>query len=365
MTRERFLPESELRELVRSTGAQSVFVNACLPVRSGDDARLWFPMAEATDEQIAAGLRSPRPHGSFKAVLLPARETVARYGAADSPDPLAELAGDGIALVGLRGSECRALRYLDKVMLGEPEPDPFYAARRAATTIISVDCVNPCESCFCNVLGEKAYAEEGFDLNLSPIEGGYIVEPGSGAGEALLAANAGRLADVTDEQTARRAEARDRTAERLAGQNAGYGSVTAAELAELMPASARETFWLDELSTCVQCGACTAVCPTCYCFLLHDLTAQSRRFERVRLADSCQFTGYTVMAGPPGLHGPDPRPTHRDKFQRRFAHKFWHDVAANGVLGCVGCGRCRDSCPGAIDLRRVIAALKEKQPQNA
>jgi heterodisulfide reductase subunit C len=257
------------------------------------------------------------------------------------------------------------LSYLDKVMLGEPEPDPFYAARRAASTIFAVDCVDPCETCFCNVLGEKAYAEAGFDLNLSPIEGGYIVEAGSEKGAALLEANAGRLLDPTEEQMAQRTAARDRTAQTLAEQNAAYGTVTPEQLAELMPASERELFWLDELATCVQCGACTAVCPTCYCFLLHDLEAEPREFARVRLADSCQFTGYAVMAGPPGLAGPDPRPMHMNKFQRRFAHKFWHDVLVNGVLGCVGCGRCRDSCPGAIDLRRVIAAIREKQPQNA
>jgi ferredoxin len=365
MAGERFLPESELRGLVRSTGAQAAFVNARRAIPSADDARLWLPMDDATDEEVAAGLRSPRPHGSFKAALLPPREAVARYGAPDAADPLADVARQSVALVGLRGSECRALQYLDKVMLGEPEPDPFYRARRATATIFTVDCVDPCESCFCNMLGEKAYAEEGFDVNLSPVNGGYIATAGSDAGATLLDSNDGRLGTVTDEHRAERTDARERTARRLEEQNARFGSATPEDLAALMPESMRDLFWLDELANCVQCGACTAVCPTCYCFLLHDREAKPRQFERVRLADSCQFTGYAVMAGPPGVPGPDPRPLHMDKFRRRFAHKFWHDVIANGVLGCVGCGRCRDSCPGAIDLRRVIAAAKQRETQNA
>jgi ferredoxin len=63
------------------------------------------------------------------------------------------------------------------------------------------------------------------------------------------------------------------------------------------------------------------------------------------------------MAGPPGTVKPDPRRDHMSKFQRRFAHKFWHDVLVNQMLGCVGCGRCIETCPGLIDLRRIITAI--------
>jgi succinate dehydrogenase/fumarate reductase-like Fe-S protein len=71
------------------------------------------------------------------------------------------------------------------------------------------------------------------------------------------------------------------------------------------------------------------------------------------------------MAAPAGVARPDPRRTHMDKFQRRFAHKFWHDVTVNGMLGCVGCGRCFETCPGSIDLRRVITAIRGARVGNA
>ncbi len=362
-----FLPEAELRGLLLSIGADHAAVNAFVEADCSrtESTRLYLPLEQASDEQLAAGLRSPRPHYPFKSVLMPARELVARYGEGDSPSPLEALAGESLLLVGMRGSDCRALGYLDRVMLADPVPDPFYERRRAGLTVVSVDCVEPCESCFCNLLGEKAYAEENFDVNLSPVEGGYVAVAGSEKGEGILSGNQDRLEPAGEEPLRQRDRARERAAEQLQRQNADYAPTTAEELAALMPDTLEEAFWFGELAACVQCGGCTAVCPTCYCFLLHDLEAETHRFQRVRLWDSCQFTGYSEMAGPPGTTPPDPRRTHMDKFQRRFAHKFWHDVKVNAMLGCVGCGRCRESCPGAIDLRRVITAVQSARVQNA
>jgi sulfhydrogenase subunit beta (sulfur reductase) len=354
-----FLPEGELRRFVLSAGSDLTAVNARIEgARGMDETRLWLPIEEVSDAEVAAGLRSARPVNSFKAMLMPSRELVARYGKPDLAGPLAGLAGRTLTLVGMRGSECRALGYLDKVMLADPTPDPFYQARRSGTTIISVDCVDPCGSCFCNLLGEKAYAEANFDVNLSPVEGGYVVTAGSEKGAGLMRAGGASLQPASPDRLGQKEEGRRRGAQKLEEQNAEHASTSAEDLAGLFDGSSAEDFWFDELALCVQCGGCTAVCPTCYCFLLHDLDAGSGEFQRVREADSCQFTGYTIMAGPPGTAKPDPRHTHMDKFRRRFAHKFWHDVTVNGMLGCVGCGRCIETCPGAIDLRRVISSIK-------
>jgi predicted aldo/keto reductase-like oxidoreductase len=117
-------------------------------------------------------------------------------------------------------------------------------------------------------------------------------------------------------------------------------------------------------SECVQCGGCTNVCPACYCFLLSDEEYAEDAYERTRARDSCQFTGYSQMAGPPGTLAPDPRRNHMSKFQHRFAHKFWYNAVSPGILGCVGCGRCRDTCPGAIDLRRVLTEVSRQRVKN-
>ncbi|GAI22489.1 unnamed protein product, partial [marine sediment metagenome] len=41
------------------------------------------------------------------------------------------------------------------------------------------------KTCFCVLLGVSPYPKEGFDLNLSPIKGGFIVEIGSDKGKSM------------------------------------------------------------------------------------------------------------------------------------------------------------------------------------
>ena len=362
-----YLAEEGLRPLLDSLPCQRKLVNARRESTSERirSSSLWQRLEEATDQQLSAGLRAARPVNSFKCALMPGRELVARYGRADMPDPLEQAAQESCVLVGLRGCECRALGYLDQVMFREPVADPFYRARRERCLVVAVDCAAAAEKCFCNLLGEKAYPEAGFDLSLSPVEGGYLVAAGSEKGEGVLRQNAQRLVPAAEKHRQQQSEMRERTARQLQEQNAGFSCTSAADLAQLLPQRLEDLFWFQELELCVQCGGCTAACPTCYCFLLSDRAAGPGAYERRRAWDSCQFTGYSVMAGPPGTIKPDPRRDHMSKFQRRFAHKFWHDVLVNQMLGCVGCGRCIETCPGLIDLRRVITAMHTAQAAQA
>ncbi len=349
----KFVPEARLVDLLRRVPGAQRYVN----VRT-DEGTAWAPLEEADPSAVAEGLRAARPFLSAKSLLLPAREVVATYGQARG-DPLEALQGSAYALIGARGCECRGLAYLDAVMLGEPTDEPFYRLRRENCTVVSVDCAAAAPSCFCNLLDAPAFAESGFDLNLAAVHGGFTVEAGSEVGERVLASAGGTVAEANQEQLAGRLSQRRATAEGLAQQNADYGLPD--DFIASIPAALGEALWLTELAECVQCGGCTAVCPTCYCFLLYDQEVAQGTYERVRAWDSCQFTGYSEMAGPPGTMKPDPRRDHMSKFQHRFAHKFWYNSIAPGILGCVGCGRCRDTCPGAIDLRRVLSGVKAGQ----
>jgi len=360
-----FLSEEGLRAFLESIECDRTLAGAKIESQSEriDDTSLWLPLEEATDEQLRAGLRSPRPVDSYKAALLPPRELVARYGKGAGADPLAEAAGRAVALVGMRACECRALAYLDRVMLGEPVEEPFYKQRRENCVIVSVDCAEAAESCFCNLLDQPAFPEANFDVNLSPVEGGYVVASGSEKGRALIEANKPRLTPAGADHIGQQERMRERTSEALREQNAEFAP--AEDLAESLPDALDGLFWADQLAECVQCGGCTAVCPTCYCFMLYDRQGRPQGYERVRTWDSCQLTGYSVMAGPPGTVKPDPRRQHMSKFQRRFTHKLWHDVLVNETYGCVGCGRCRETCPGAIDMRQIITEVTTAKVKNA
>ena len=113
---------------------------------------------------------------------------------------------------------------------------------------------------------------------------------------------------------------------------------------------------------CLNCGTCTFVCPTCYCF---DIDQENRNKEGVRFRcwDSCMFSEYTEMAG-----GHNPRPEKKDRVRNRFMHKLNYFEDRYGKMLCVGCGRCVEKCPVSLDITVLIDtvnALAEKEAANA
>jgi len=111
--------------------------------------------------------------------------------------------------------------------------------------------------------------------------------------------------------------------------------------------------WGQESRQCVGCGACTNICPTCYCLILNE-EGGSDRFVKVRSYDSCQWQGYARVAG-----GASPRPRMRQRFRNRYLCKFLYMPSNFQTLGCTGCGRCTEACPGQIDFRAVVRDVLE------
>lgn len=304
----------------------------------------------AAETAVSPALRGPRGPTTVKSLCLPPRQLVARYSAAAEenggiPPVPARL------VVGARACERRALSYLDTVFRAPPEPDPLYRACRDSLLFITVDCIQPHPHCFCNLVDGKPFADGDFDVNLTPITGGYVVEAGSPAGEAFLARVADLLTPATAAQVAERDGVREEATRQLSEQNADYDLPR--RCGELPVAPPDDQHW-DELGAgCVECGACTQICPTCHCFSLADRRRDGATYERVRSWDSCLWTGYSRMAGATGMK-PNPRARFRSRFANRFLHKFVWSLEQWNALGCVGCGRCFDACPGAIDVRRVL-----------
>jgi len=299
-------------------------------------------------------LRQPRPVSGPKAFLQPAKERVAVYSTAGEGEAEPGPAAEPYLLLGLRGCDLKAIEYLDKVFLEGEFRDPFYAARRRAQTVVTVDCVEAHETCFCTALGAKPFAEAGFDLNLTPIAGGYLAEAGTDKGRAVLE-KAGSLAkSPTAAQSAERESVRRRTAEAIGKQTQGLQMSEKIQAALL--AAQKSGHGLEASGECVECAACTFICPTCYCFYLYDQVIGGQTFERLRTWDSCILGDYSRMAGPPGAK-PSPRPRLQSRFANRLLHKYAFGPAQFGLLGCVGCGRCVEACLGKIDIRQVLREI--------
>jgi len=116
----------------------------------------------------------------------------------------------------------------------------------------------------------------------------------------------------------------------------------------------RTRIWSGLAATCVECHACNLVCPTCHCFLLHDLPAEGGA-ARVRLWDSCFSAGHARMAG-----GLTPRLQLTERFRNHYQHKFVAFPRNWGITACSGCGRCIDACMGRIDKRECLHTLETR-----
>ena len=63
-------------------------------------------------------------------------------------------------LFGVKACDYKAIEVLDKVFLAEPV-DTYYQSRRESTTIVTLACSKPEESCFCKVFDIDATAPQG------------------------------------------------------------------------------------------------------------------------------------------------------------------------------------------------------------
>jgi ferredoxin len=107
--------------------------------------------------------------------------------------------------------------------------------------------------------------------------------------------------------------------------------------------------WDKVYESCLNCGTCTFVCPTCHCFDIQD-EVKGTEGRRVRNWDYCMSWLFTVHGT-----GHNPRPSKKERVRQRFMHKFKYiPMKRDGEIGCVGCGRCVQLCPVNIDVREVV-----------
>ena len=245
-------------------------------------------------------------------------------------------------ILGIKACDLRALSALDKIFLGGDIADPFYKTKRENTILISNDCAKPLEVCFCNLLGKTPFPKDGFDLNLSFVETGILVETGSEKGKNLFEKYDIPHKTAEEEQLSQRQKKREETAKRLEEINKEFSFSD--DLPALLKNNYDSPIWKEFAEPCVGCGACTNICPACHCFLLSE-----ENLEKIRTWDSCQYTGFTRVAG-----GANPRKKLAERFKNRFYCKFEYKPENFGLFGCTGCGRCIEACQGKIDMREAL-----------
>ena len=249
--------------------------------------------------------------------------------------------GPPTAFVGLRGCELAAIAIQDRVLLGGAHPDPHYAARRADSIVVAVNCGDPAATCFCTSMGTGPRAEGEFDLRLTELIDGdrheFLCEVGSDRGARLLASATSRPAGPADHEAAERSHT---------GAVAAMGRHLDLDgLAARLAASPDDPRWDDVAARCLSCTNCTLVCPTCFCSSVEDSTTlDGTGATRTRVWDSCFGADHSY------LHGGSVHASTRSRYRQWLTHKLstWDDQF--GTAGCVGCGRCIAWCPAGIDI---------------
>jgi ferredoxin len=293
-----------------------------------------------TPENVSAVVYDrARPVEPFKLLLFPYQEKVSPV--------LGKF--PTTAVLGLANCDLLGVEILDKVFAEGQYQDPHYGRRKEHTLAISLDCQNPYPTCFCEVLGNRPFAEKGFDLNITSLAGEFLIEVGTEKGRGFLGSLPG-LRKAEEQHLKERKAVRETACSRVLEINKDYRLENIPERIKGLYEAER---WknIKDVSNCVQCGSCTANCPTCVCFLLED-TSSDILFKKMRIWDSCLYPGYARMAA-----GASPRPTLFDRYGNRLLCKYWHMVLNFGLKGCTGCGRCISGCIGKIDKRKVLDEL--------
>ena len=251
-------------------------------------------------------------------------------------------------IFGVRACDCRSFDILDRVFLSDPV-DTYYQTRRENSTVITMACSRPAETCFCNVFGIDA-ADPAGDITCWMDADALYWRANTEKGEALTA-SLPMLEDCdSNAVTEQQAEIR-KILDRLPLGNLDLSGFDKEHLLELFNSDK----WAALSESCLGCGTCTFVCPTCQCYDVQDFD-NGREVKRFRCWDSCMFSDFTMMA-----HGTN-RPTQKERFRQRFMHKLVYFPSNNdGIYGCVGCGRCLQKCPIHMNIVKVAKTLKEEQ----
>ena len=252
---------------------------------------------------------------------------------------------EDFVLFGVRACDVKSFEVLDRVFLAEPV-DSYYKNRREHGIILSLACTRPQETCFCGTFGIDAAEPEG-DVVCYKMADALYLDAKSEKGNALLESLTCLTEDAdTAPVEAQKAQTRTYLAKLPLAElkTDGFGAGTTSKFFDAPE-------WKELSATCLGCGTCTFVCPTCQCYDIKDFNT-GHGVKRFRCWDSCMYSDFTKMSAG------QPRLTQLERFRQRFMHKLvYYPTNNDGLFSCVGCGRCLAKCPIQMNIVKVMKKL--------
>ncbi len=301
-----------------------------------------YRLAERADERVFGYTVGPTPWKRFTFPPTLPIATAHRSGSFGFEQP--KTVAPQLAFLGVRACEIAALGMQDRVFLGSPFTDEDFRARRKAALIVAVQCTTSSSTCFCSSMGTGPEVRNGYDILLTEIDEGFVIQAGSPAGAAIVAhlptrrpthAETGAAVDVVEAVRTQIGE-----------------TLPIAGIDQRLKRQLDNPRWGVVAERCVECGNCTMSCPTCFCTSVTERSDMEGRISVTeRLWDSCFDINFAKVAGG------DFRARPRDRYRQWLTHKFSSWMDQFGSFGCVGCGRCITWCPVRIDVREELQAI--------
>lgn len=325
---------------------------------------VWVPRREGEGKSITVVYRPyepekgielrRKPTESAKHTIFPRSEALFNFKKNQDPEKPGKVSisismppePEPRLVFGLLSCDARGFLTFDPVYNGSGTQgkarDVYYLKRRNSTVLIVKACKTILSTCFCNWVGGGPASTQSADVLATEVEGGMLLTPVTEQGEAVLGSN---LLQDGSEAQASEAEASHKAAETAMGDAPDIHTSVEA----LVDKFSDDAFWEAESSHCLSCGACTYLCPTCYCF---NITDESLGIDGVRLRnwDACMTPLFTMEAS-----GHNPRAQKANRLKNRVGHKFsYYPSLHERRISCCGCGRCIKSCPSSVDIRRIV-----------
>jgi len=298
------------------------------------------------------------PYYPPKRYVFPHMHKLMTIKAGDKPSIEPNCVDEKVAVFGMRSCDVEGVFHLDRFYLGNAFKDTYYEEFRNNLFIVNMVCTDTKtdidDDCFCVCADAGTAAKAHFDLQLMDLHdesGEFLAVAGSEAGEALISQPFFRKATLA--HVSRRKSVLGEVRKRFKTATSWYSAVTKyiTHGGEIKDAT-----WKKIGDRCLECGACSYVCPACTCFTVTDRPAGDGTFNRVRVWDACALSGFTRMAG-----GHNPRKAVHDRRNRRFFRKLSHYfIQREFTMACVGCGRCVRVCHGDIGMPQVVEILRRE-----
>lgn len=273
-----------------------------------------------------------------KKYLLPTKETLLKF---DAKKTEVFIEAPKTIIIGVKPYDLWAIKLMDEIFIHTDPVDLNYKARRDNLIIIAIEDFNPSRNSFCRSIGTDT-ADTGFDLMLTDINTNYIITIGSKEGEKILANRASiemlKYPAETDwiMENHKREQAEKKYLPEM--------KIPLRNLPKLLESKYDSPVWEELAKKCLSCGKCNIVCPTCVCFDINDLVELDLTTgARERMIYSCMLPDFAEIAMGHNF---------RSKTEQRLRHRIYRKLSylfgRYNLPGCVGCGRCANSCKAEI-----------------